>query len=173
MLSFENACYALMMVVFSILTPCVARYIMVIRTTMMRVVSMDSIGLLFSSKVGGNFTPVVGIPFAYFGGVSVGLQPRFGAANIVPQLDGLIVKFQFAAAFFAFDPVDGIDGVAIDNLLEVVLFEIGKSVDDGQELADIVGADGCFVVEYLLSVGDIYSLVFHDTWITTTGGVDC
>ena len=80
---------------------------------------------LLSTEVGGYFAPVVGVPFAYFGGVGVVLQPCFGTADKVPDVVGLRGERQFGAALFVFYPVDGNFRVAVDVYVEVVLLEVG------------------------------------------------
>lgn len=128
--------------------------------------------LFFSVEIGGNFAPVFGVPLAYLGGVGVVVQPCFGTTDDVPQLGGLWGEGQLGAAFFATHPVDGVDRVAVEYLVHVVFFEIGKAVHDTEELAYVVGAYRGFEVEELLAGGDVDTLVFHHTGIAATGCVD-
>ena len=53
-----------------------------------------------------------------------------------------------------------------------MLLEVGKAVNDGKELADIIGTYGRLVVEQLLSGGDIDTLVFHHAGVAAAGGID-
>lgn len=128
--------------------------------------------ILFSAEVRRNLTPVVGVPLAYLGDVAVGAEPVLGAVDIVPQLGSAGVLGQLAFAYFLPYPRHGVDRVGIDNLVQVVFLEVGEAVDDGQELADIVGALFGAVVEDTGSRGDVDALVFHHARVAAAGSVD-
>ena len=128
---------------------------------------------LFSAEVGGYFAPVVGVPLADFGSVAVVLQPCFGTSDEVPDVVGLGRERQFGAAFFVFHPVDGNLRVAVDDLVEVVLFKVGEAVNYGKKLADIVSAHGQLVVEQLLAGGHVNALVLHYAGVPAAGGIHC
>ena len=45
-------------------------------------------------------------------------------------------------------------------------------MNDGQKLADVVGAHGRLVVEHLLAGGYIYALILHHAGVAAAGGID-
>ena len=87
------------------------------------------------------------------------------------KLFGLGVTRQFGFAFFLFYPVDGVYAVTVDGHVETFLFQQGKSVDNGEEFADIVGSIHRPEVKDFLTAGDVYSPVLHGTGISAAGGV--
>ena len=127
---------------------------------------------LFSAEVGGYFAPVVGVPLADLGGVTIGAEPVLGAVDIVPQFGGGGILWELAFTHFLPHPRESIDRVGVDNLVEMVFLQIAEAMNDGKELADIVGALGCLIMEDTRTRGDIDALILHHAGIAAAGRID-
>ena len=75
------------------------------------------------------------------------------------------------ALFLAY-PQLGIHAVAINYLVgNALLLHQGEGVDDGEKLADVVGAVDRTIMENLGTGLKVDALVFHRTGIAGTGGI--
>ena len=96
----------------------------------------------------------------------------FGTVDKIPQLVSLRVDGQLAFALFLTDPTDSVDRVAVDDLVEVMFFEISQAMDNSQELTYIISTQGTFEMEDLCARSHINALILHDARVTATSRVD-
>ena len=128
--------------------------------------------LSFSSEIGRNLAPLLRFPFKDRNGDGVGAEPILGTGDDLIELLGLRSALQFGLALLLAYPELGIHAVAIDYLVgNAFLVHQGEGVDDGEELADVVGAVDRTIVENLSSGLKIDALVFHRTRIAGTGSI--
>ena len=128
--------------------------------------------LSLSSKIGWNLAPFLRFPFynRYVDGV--GAEPVLGSGDDLIELFGLGSALQFGLALFLAYPELGIHAVAINYLVgNALLLHQGEGVDDGEKLADVVGAVDRAIVENLGTGLKVDALVFHRTGIAGTGGI--
>ena len=126
--------------------------------------------LSLSSEIGWNLAPFLRLPFynRYVDGV--GAEPVFGSGDDLVELFGLGCALQFGLALFLAYPELGIHAVAINDLVgNAFLLHQGEGVDDGEKLADVVGAVDRTIVENLSASLKVDALVFHRTRISGTG----
>ena len=128
--------------------------------------------LPFSSEIGRNLAPFLRFPFKDRNGDGVGAEPILGTGDDLIELLGLRSALQFGLALLLAYPELGIHAVAIDYLVgNALLCHQGEGVDDGEELADVVGAVDRTIVENLGAGLKIDALVFHRTRIAGTGSI--
>ena len=126
--------------------------------------------LSFSSEIGWNLAPLLRFPLKDRYGDGVAAEPVFGTGDDLIELFGLGSALQFGLALFLAYPELGIHAVAIDYLVgNALLCHQGEGVDDGEELADVVGAVDRTIVENLGAGLKVDALVFHRTRIAGTG----
>ena len=126
--------------------------------------------LSFSSEIGWNLAPFLRFPFKDRDGDGVGAEPVFGTGDDLIELLGLRSALQFGLALFLVYPELGIHADAVDYLVgNAFLSHQGEGVDDGEELADVVGAVDRTIVENLRTSLKINALVFHRTGISGAG----
>ena len=128
--------------------------------------------LSFSSEIGRNLAPFLCIPFHDRYGNRMGAEPVFGTGDDLIELLGLRCAKQLGLALLLVYPDLGIYAVAVDYLVgNALLFHQGEGVDDGEELADVVGAVDRTIVENLGAGLKVDALVFHRTRIAGTGSI--
>ena len=128
--------------------------------------------LSFSSEIGRNLAPLLRFPFKDRNGDGVGAEPILGTGDDLIELLGLRSALQFGLALFLVYPELGIYAVAVDYLVgNAFLVHQGEGVDDGEELADVVGAVDRTIVENLGAGLKVDALVFHRTRIAGTGSI--
>ena len=128
--------------------------------------------LSFSSEIGRNLAPLLRFPFKDRNGDGVGAEPILGTGDDLIELLGLRSALQFGLALLLAYPELGIHAVAIDYLVgNALLCHQGEGVDDGEELADVVGAVDRTIVENLGAGLKVDALVSHRTRIAGTGCV--
>ena len=128
--------------------------------------------LSLSSEIGWNLAPFLRFPFynRYVDGV--GAEPVLGSGDDLVELFGLGSALQFGLALFLAYPELGIHAVAINYLVgNALLLHQGEGVDDGEKLADVVGAVDRTIMENLGTGLKVDALVFHRTRIAGTGGI--
>ena len=126
--------------------------------------------LSFSSEIGRNLAPLLRFPFKDRNGDGVGAEPILGTGDDLIELLGLRSALQFGLALLLAYPELGIHAVAVDYLVgNALLCHQGEGVDDGEELADVVGAVDRTIVENLGAGLKVDALVFHRTRIAGTG----
>ena len=102
----------------------------------------------------------------------MGAEPVFGTGDDLIELLGLRSALQLGLALLLVYPELGIHAVAVDYLVgNAFLGHQGEGVDDGEELADVVGAVDRTIVENLGTGLKVDALVFHRTGIAGTGGI--
>ena len=102
----------------------------------------------------------------------MGAEPVLGSGDDLVELFGLGSALQFGLALFLAYPELGIHAVAINYLVgNALLLHQGEGVDDGEKLADVVGAVDRTIVENLGTGLKVDALVFHRTGIAGTGGI--
>ena len=102
----------------------------------------------------------------------MGAEPVFGSGDDLIELFGLGSVLQFGLALFLAYPELGIYAVAINYLVgNALLLHQGEGVDDGEKLADVVGAVDRTIMENLGTGLKVDALVFHRTGIAGTGGI--
>ena len=128
--------------------------------------------LSFSSEIGRNLAPFLCIPFHDRYGNRMGAEPVFGTGNYLIEPLGLRSAKQLGLALLLVYPDLGIYAIAVDYLAgNALLCHQGEGVDDGEELADVVGAVDRTIVENLSAGLKVDALVFHRTRIAGTGGI--
>ena len=128
--------------------------------------------LSFSSEICRNLAPLLRFPFKDRDGDGVGAEPVFGTGDDLIELLGLRSALQLGLALLLVYPELGIHAVAVDYLVgNAFLGHQGEGVDDGEKLADVVGAVDRTIVENLGTGLKVDALVFHRTWIAGTGGI--
>ena len=127
---------------------------------------------LFSTEIGGNFTPLVGFPFQDGIGDTVRLEPGFGAGNHFVELFGARGARQLRATLLAAHPRNGGGRIGINGHFRALLVQEGEGVDDGEKLADVVRAVDGAEMKDLARFGEEDAAVFHRTGIAGAGGVD-
>jgi len=128
--------------------------------------------LSFSSEIGRNLAPLLRFPFKDRDGYGVGAEPILGTGDDLIELLGLRSTLQFGLALFLAYPELGIHAVAINYLVgNALLLHQGEGVDDGEKLADVVGAVDRTIMENLGTGLKVDALVFHRTGIAGTGGI--
>ena len=126
--------------------------------------------LSFSSEICRNLAPFLRFPFKDRDGDGVGAEPVFGTGDDLIELLGLRSALQFGLALLLVYPELGIHAVAVDYLVgNAFLGHQSEGVDDGEELADVVGAVDRTIVENLRTSLKINALVFHRTGISGAG----
>ncbi len=127
--------------------------------------------LSLSSEIGWNLAPFLRLPFYNRYGDGV-VRGAFGSGDDLIELFGLGSALQFGLALFLAYPELGIHAVAINYLVgNALLLHQGEGVDDGEKLADVVGAVDRTIVENLGTGLKVDALVFHRTGIAGTGGI--
>ena len=102
----------------------------------------------------------------------MGAEPVFGTGNDLIELLGLRSAKQLGLALLLVYPDLGIYAVAVDYLAgNALLCHQGEGVDDGEKLADVVGAVDRTIVENLSAGLKVDALVFHRTRIAGTGSI--
>jgi len=103
----------------------------------------------------------------------VGFKPGFGPVEQHKQV-GVAGRFgEFGVGLFLFDPTDGRSGVGVNGDRAALLVEQSQGVNDGQKLADVVGAVGIRTFQkQLLLRGQIDALVFHVAGGRVPGRID-
>ena len=100
----------------------------------------------------------------------MGAEPVFGTGDDLIELLGLRSALQFGLALLLVYPKLGIYAVAVDYLVgNALLCHQGEGVDDGEELANGVGAVDRTLVENLRTSLKINALIFHRTGISGAG----
>ena len=102
----------------------------------------------------------------------MGAEPVFGTGDDLIELLGLRSAKQLGLALLLVYPDLGIYAVAVDYLAgNALLCHQGEGVDDGEELADVVGAVDRTLVKNLGAGLKVDALVFHRTRISGTGSI--
>ena len=128
--------------------------------------------LSLSSEIGWNLAPLLRFPLKDRYGDGVAAEPVFGTGDDLIELLGLRSALQFGLALFLAYPELGIHAVAINYLVgNALLLHQGEGVDDGEKLADVVGAVDRTIMENLGTGLKVDALVFHRTGIAGTGGI--
>ena len=126
--------------------------------------------LSFSSEVGWNLAPFLRIPFKDRHGDGVSAEPILGTGDDLIELLGLRSALQLGLALLLVYPELGIHAVAVDYLVgDAFLGHQSEGVDDGEELADVVGAVDRTIVENLCTSLKVNALIFHWTGISGAG----
>ena len=127
---------------------------------------------LFSTKVGRNLAPLVGLPLYDGVGDAMTLEPCFGSLDKLEELLRLGRALELGLARFLAHPTDGRTTIAIDGHLETLLVEHGKGMHDGEKLANVVGAMYRTKVEDFFAVTKVYTAILHGTGVATAGGIN-
>ena len=102
----------------------------------------------------------------------MGLKPVFGSGDDLKKLFRLRSAFQLCLALPLGHPEDGVVRVGINGFVVQALVPAeGKSMDDGQELPDIIGTSDWAEVKHLITRLQVNSLIFHRTRIAGTGRI--
>ena len=121
---------------------------------------------MFAAEVGGNLAPGVGVPLEDGVGDGVGLYPAVGAGEELEDAGVACGVLELGAGAAVAHPGLGDAAVAVDGgACVAALCQEGGGVDDGEILADVVGAivEGA-KVEDLGAVVDAYAAVFIILW---------
>ena len=129
---------------------------------------------LFASEVGWYLTPFLGFPLNNRVTKIMCLKPIFCSGDDLEELFRLGRTLQFCLAFPLRHPKDSIVGIAVNGLVVQTLVPTkGKSMDNGQELPDIIRSMHRTIVEDTIARLQIYRLIFHRSWIPTTSRIHC
>ena len=132
---------------------------------------MKTLVELFSSEIGRNLAPLLCLPLYDGDGDAVCLEPRFGTLDELKEFFGLFSTIKQGLARLLAHPTDSRAAIAVDNHLEPLLVEHGQGVDDGEKLANIIGAVYGAEVKYLLAVAEVYTTVLHRARVAATRGI--
>ena len=99
-------------------------------------------------------------------------KPFLSSLDEVISLCGLRCAFKFCLAFLVIDPQDGILRIAVHLHVPTLLLDKGKRMDNGKELANVVGSADRTVMEQPLFVAQIHPLVFHWPRVATAACID-
>ena len=86
---------------------------------------------LLPSEVGGDFAPLVGLPFQYGRGVAVRLQPPLGSLYQLEQRLGLGIAGQGGLAALLLNPEHRVAAVAVEGEVKALLLQQGQTVHNG------------------------------------------
>ena len=127
--------------------------------------------VILSSEISGNLAPFTGMPRLHPIRIGVGLQPLLGSLDNLMKLGCLLIALQRRATSFGSDPCSCRIAVGIDRKIHSHLLHQRQTMNNGKELADIIGAIDWTETENLLSRRDMHSPVFHPARIAATSSI--
>ena len=127
---------------------------------------------LFPAVIGGDFTPGLGLPFQHPVGVGVLHQPILRPGDQLEDRGVSIVLKEFGLALLDLHPLDGDGRIGVNGVVPAAFFAFRQRVDDGQELANVVGAifEGP-LAEQFLARGGVHAVVFHRPGVADRRGI--